>query len=312
MNRRNSNKSASFNSCVEVLQNCEELLGVYNVYDGKSSEFLPIHEYLERVLSINRSKEDLKILATKCGYYMTSLAYTRCNCSFRRISVLNFSEHNRIDLLCNLLVPFLKRENITSFVLANNEYLIKYLEILENQNSNFIKTMSYRMIRLFITFSLNGMLMLSAVVAEFILDQIFLSEDLDNSIRQKVEELISTRSKVDEISDKFINVSKSDPSSEKLNDEIVNSNSKDHRSSTPNHGVEESESSKTKSKESTTPSSEEASRTKENKDDLLSMLFGTLSSSYDPDSLVDFEVDEEETKSMNNFSEPKIFKRGRK
>lgn len=299
MNQRNSNKSASFNSCVEVLQNCEELLGVYNVYDGKSSEFLPIHEYLERVLSINRSREDLKILATKCGYFMTSLAYTRCNCSFRRISVLNFSEHNRIDLLCNLLVPFLKRENITSFVLANNEYLIKYLEILENQNSNFIKTMSYRMIRLFITFSLNGMLMLSSVVAEFILDQIFLSEDLDNSIRQKIEELISTRSKVDEISDKFVNVSKPDNFSKKLSDEIMNTPPRDSK--------DEDDKDPPSSEESIKPSD-----SKSDKDDLLSMLFGTLSSSYDPDSLIDFEVDEGETKSMNNFPEPKIFKRGRK
>lgn len=302
MNQRISNKSASFNSCVEVLQNCEELLGVYNVYDGKSSEFLPIHEYLERVLSINRSREDLKILATKCGYFMTSLAYTRCNCSFRRISVLNFSEHNRIDLLCNLLVPFLKRENITSFVLANNEYLIKYLEILENQNSNFIKTMSYRMIRLFITFSLNGMLMLSSVVAEFILDQIFLSEDLDNSIRQKIEELVSTRSKVDEISDKFVSVSKPDASAKKLGDEIMNTPLRDSKDSKDDEGKDP-------------PSSEEPinpSDSNSDKDDLLSMLFGTLSSSYDPDSLIDFEVDEGETKSMNNFHEPKIFKRGGK
>lgn len=288
--RQKSKKSSSFNSCVEVLQNCEGLLGVYNVQDGVSSEFLPIQDYLVRVLGIKMSRDELKVLATKCGYYMTSLAYTRSNCSFRRISVLNFSEHNRIDLLCNLLIPFLKRENVNSLVMGNNEYLIKYLTILENQNSNFIKTMSYRLIRLFITLNLKGMLMLASVVAEFILDQVFLSEDLDNSVIQKIEELIATREKIDSISEKFSNTVKPSKETKPSEEDLVD---------TKDTNKEESE--------------EELPTPKVNaKEDVLSMLFESFGNDYDPDSLDDFDVEVVETKSIDNFSDGGIFKRRRK
>lgn len=206
-----SNTSPQFNGCLLVLKNMEEVLGVYNLVPSfnTTSELLPIEDYCKTVIKYLKGfkgKSKLELLS-KSGYFLTTLCFIKSICSFKRISLLDFSEVPRVDALAQLLIPFLKRENITEEIEDNVNYLVQYLKVLESKNSNFLNSMSYRYLRLFITLTYARYFKLASIVADFIIDQIFIGEDLDNSVRQKLDDLIDARKYVNVI-DKNYGVTK--------------------------------------------------------------------------------------------------------
>lgn len=206
-----SNTSPQFNGCLLVLKNMEEVLGVYNLVPSfnTTSELLPIEDYCKIVIGYLKGfkgKSKLELLS-KSGYFLTTLCFIKSICSFKRISLLDFSEVPRVDALAQLLIPFLKRENITEEIEDNVNYLVQYLKVLESKNSNFLNSMSYRYLRLFITLAYARYFKLASIVADFIIDQIFIGEDLDNSVRQKLDDLIDARKYVNVI-DKNYGVTK--------------------------------------------------------------------------------------------------------
>ena len=171
-------------------------------------------ELAQRILSIHNENNNLRFLEqisieelTKiksgCGYYIATLCYTNSELNFRREMVLDFKKHTRADLLCRLLVPFLKRENQTKDVMKNIEYISKYLSVLELKDKRFKKTLTYRFIRLFVCFILIGDLSHASMTADFVIQQAFLSEGVDNAVRQNIKDLLDARGRVDEMFDSY-------------------------------------------------------------------------------------------------------------
>lgn len=205
-------------SFADILINCESILGVYNIVGKSGLEFVPIIEFYKKLKKVKGSEEHRKNSMIECGYYMASLSYTRGRCSFQRINILDFSRHNRVDLLADLLIPFNKRENLTRDVKNNIISLVKYLEVLEAQTREFIGTLSYRYIRLFVTLLYLGDYTHASMISEFILDQIFMSEDIDNSVRQKLDTLLKSRKEVDDLADRYVRNSDDDRNSNNIKD----------------------------------------------------------------------------------------------
>ena len=198
-----SKNNPQFNGCLLVLKNMEEVLGVYNLVPSlnQTSELLPINQYLNiipKYLQSCKGRDKLELLS-KSGYFLTTLCFLKSICSFNRISILDFSEVTRVDALAQLLIPYLKRENITEEIENNKIFIQQYLRFLETKNSNFINSMSYRYLRLFTTLAYARYFKLASIVADFIIDQIFIGEDLDNSVRQKLDELMDARKYVETI-----------------------------------------------------------------------------------------------------------------
>lgn len=189
-----------------ILKNCESQLGVYRTVDGSILESLPIVEFYREFISMKKSKEEKRDACIKCGMYMASLTYINFKSNYRSTSVLDFSAHGRVDLLANLLIPFMKRKNVTSAVKDNVKSLVKYLELLEERNKDFIYSLSYRYIRLFIIFMIYGDYSHAGIVAELILNQLFISENIDKAIKLKIEEVIQARREIDKLSDKYVGV----------------------------------------------------------------------------------------------------------
>ncbi|VYU45694.1 hypothetical protein [Clostridium paraputrificum] len=187
-----------------ILKNCESQLGVYKTVDGSMLESLPIVEFYDEFTHMRRSKEEKRDACIKCGMYMASLTYINFKSNYRSTSVLDFSAHGRVDLLANLLIPFLKRKNVTSLVKDNIKSLVKYLELLEERNKDFIYSLSYRYIRLFIIFMIYGDYSHAGIVAELILNQLFISENVDKAIKMKIEEVVYARREIDKISNKYV------------------------------------------------------------------------------------------------------------
>lgn len=172
-----------------VLENCEEVLGICSFDESKSLELLPIAEFYKRYREVKFTDEEIIEVSTKCATYITTLTYISERANFKRISVLEFGAHGRIDLLVELLAPFQKRENISYYVKENIKNIMLYLEVLEKNNIKFINSLSYRFIRLFVVFTMIGDYTHAGILAKFIIEQVFLSEDVDNAVKMKIDEL---------------------------------------------------------------------------------------------------------------------------
>lgn len=195
----------------EVLRECENSLGIYKVVNGSSTnlELLDIKDFISEFNNRTSkfSEEELTRIKSGCGYYIATLCYTNSELNFRREMVLDFKKHTRADLLCKLLVPFLKRENQTKDVMKNIEYISKYLSVLELKDNRFKRTLTYRFIRLFVCFILIGDLSHASMTADFVIQQAFLSEGVDNAVRQNIKDLIDARGRVDDMFDSYTGAS---------------------------------------------------------------------------------------------------------
>ncbi|MNM62908.1 hypothetical protein D3C81_742570 [compost metagenome] len=181
-------------SLQDILKNCETVLGLNELVQNKSMVRMPIEEFFSELQKRNlREKSGTRDVNVSCSHLICSLCYTNSRCNFRRVSVLDFSSHTRIDILANLLLPFRKRENLTKDIKKNALSIMQYLDMLESKNKKFIGTMSYRYIRLFIVFLAVNDYAHASMVVEFLLDQIFLSESLDKAVKQKLKDLVDSK-----------------------------------------------------------------------------------------------------------------------
>jgi hypothetical protein len=181
-------------SLQDILKNCETVLGLNELVQNKSMVRMPIEEFFSELQKRNlREKSGTRDINVSCSHLICSLCYTNSRCNFRRVSVLDFSSHTRIDILANLLLPFRKRENLTKDIKKNAISIMQYLDMLESKNKKFIGTMSYRYIRLFVVFLAVNDYAHASMVVEFLLDQIFLSESLDKAVKQKLKDLVDSK-----------------------------------------------------------------------------------------------------------------------
>lgn len=190
----------------KILKECENYLGVYRTLQGSTTlELLTIEDFIKgfKKMWSNITPEEFKKIKADSSYNLSSLSYTDAVCSYYRESILDLSGHVRVDLLCNLLAPFLKRENVRKSASSSIEALTKYLKLLEENDSRYVRAMSYRYIRLFICFYLIGDYSDCSVIANFIIQQAFISGGVDNSVREHLQDLLSVRKQVDDLYDKY-------------------------------------------------------------------------------------------------------------
>lgn len=190
-------------SLSSILRNCESSLGIFKSVKGQKLETVPILEFFNIYKHLEFSREQLLEAMKTCGYNMASLTYLDFRCTYRKVSVLDFGLHGRVDLLANLLLPYVRRTGVTVLVKNNITYIVSYLELLESKNKDFIKTLSYRYIRLFLVYVLRGDLTHAGMTANFILNQIFISENIDNAIRDKIDDLMNAGKEVEKIKNEY-------------------------------------------------------------------------------------------------------------
>lgn len=182
-----------------LLLSCENSLGVYTSLEGKTLEFLPIEDYCVQYKKLTSTDSDVRGTHLSCGEYLTSLCYLDSLCNYHRVSVLDFSKHRHLDTLANLLIPFTKKTDINKSSVETIDSIILYLALLEKQSISVINSMSYRYVRLFISLVGKSDYAHSSLVANFILNQLFIGTGLDDAIKQKSRELKSAKKKVDRL-----------------------------------------------------------------------------------------------------------------
>lgn len=207
-----ANDSSSYKLMTQqILKDVESNLGVYKALPDSNGtlELLPISKFVEAFRSNwgKMTPEKFTSIKSKCSIYLSSLAYTDAMCNFNRRAVLDFSNHIRVDLLCNLMSIFLKRENISGYAKEDVSGIINYLSLLESRDLRFISSMSYRYIRLFVCFYLIGDYSDCSVISNFIVQQAFVSEGVDNSVRDHLREIVESRKELNSVHEKYTNKS---------------------------------------------------------------------------------------------------------
>lgn len=205
-----TNDSSSYKLMTQqILKDVESNLGVYKALPNSSGtlELLPISKFVEAFKNNwgKMTPEKFTSIKSKCSIYLSSLAYTDAMCNFNRRAVLDFSNHIRVDLLCNLMSIFLKRENISGYAKEDVSGIINYLSLLESRDLRFISSMSYRYIRLFVCFYLIGDYSDCSVIANFIVQQAFVSEGVDNSVRDHLKEIVESRKELNSVHERYTN-----------------------------------------------------------------------------------------------------------
>lgn len=189
-------------SVQHLLKDVETVLGVYNASQVSSTlELAPIETFVEGFKTHwgKITPDKFTTVKSKCSLFLSSLCYTDSMCSFNRRAVLDFSNHIRVDLLCNIMSVFLKRENMTKSSLEDVRGLINYLSLLESRNLKFISSLSYRYVRLVICFYLIGDYSDCSVIANFILQQAFISSGVDNSVREHLKDIVESRKELNSV-----------------------------------------------------------------------------------------------------------------
>ena len=190
----------------KILKECENYLGVYRtLQDSTTLELLPIEKFVQSFKELWKdiTPEEFKKVKSSSSYNLSSLSYTDAICNYYREPVLDLSGHVRVDLLANLLVPFLKRDEVTDKTEENINSIIKYLKLLENNDARYIKAMSYRYIRLFVCFFLISDLSDCSVIANFIIQQAFISGGVDNGVKEHLQDILSIKKQVDDLYERY-------------------------------------------------------------------------------------------------------------
>lgn len=173
------------------LKTLEGLLGLYVLSNNTKISDLPINDFLDTYVKSEAFKKlpKSKQFNGDAMFLLTTLSMLDRRCSFGRVSVLDFRSYTGVDILFDLIYPFQKKENLSNELLKNLDGLKSYLELLETSSLKYINTLSYRYIRVFICLLLVKNYFNASVVGNFIINQIYIGDGIDNSIKIKLEDM---------------------------------------------------------------------------------------------------------------------------
>ncbi len=162
----------------KFISTMEVSLGMNVSVNGSSLKELPLYDFLlvcqKAIKSADRNQLD------KYGYnimqFSRSLSYLNERLTFANQQVLDFQLYDNADVLCCFFLQFQEHRDIENFKKKELSSFIKYMEICEQRNVNLKKTLSYRTIRLFLTFVCMGFHIDASVVCQFIRNQFWISE----------------------------------------------------------------------------------------------------------------------------------------
>ena len=162
----------------KFISTMEVSLGMNVSVNGSSLKELPLYDFLlvcqKAIKSADRNQLD------KYGYnimqFSRSLSYLNERLTFANQQVLDFQLYDNADVLCCFFLQFQEHRDIENFKKKELSSFIKYMEICEQRNVNLKKTLSYRTIRLFLTFVCMGFHTDASVVCQFIRNQFWISE----------------------------------------------------------------------------------------------------------------------------------------
>ena len=162
----------------KFISTMEVSLGMNVSVNGSSLKELPLYDFLLVCQKAIKSADRNQLDKYGCNImqFSRSLSYLNERLTFANQQVLDFQLYDNADVLCCFFLQFQEHRDIENFKKKELSSFIKYMEICEQRNVNLKKTLSYRTIRLFLTFVCMGFHIDASVVCQFIRNQFWISE----------------------------------------------------------------------------------------------------------------------------------------
>lgn len=169
-----------------LLANYNSLLLILGLKSGDND--VPIYDFLvdsrSKFKYYYSDKKSFKNNRIRLESSVAELAKISDSASFTYMGVLDFTPYERIDYLLDLILSYQDVNSVTAYMDDEIKKLIEYMTLLENTNGSVYKnTLSYMTIRNFLMFLVNKHFLHASVYANFIKEQIFLSEGLSPKIK---------------------------------------------------------------------------------------------------------------------------------
>lgn len=192
-------------SLAHILQKLEGILGMYTDVDGVQAVYLPASSFFKYIKARNVKLPDEERIevGSKCNFHLNSIAGLNEITFFNKICILDFSGYDLLDVVVSLSLSFTRRENLNKTAVICTEKLVKYLEVLEVKYSTIKDSMSYRILRLFLVFSTIGLYSSASIIANFFINQAFLSESVDEIIKQPIHVLKKSVKNIEALSKSY-------------------------------------------------------------------------------------------------------------
>lgn len=162
----------------KAISTMEVNLGMNVSVNGSSLKELPLYDFLlvcqKAVKSANRNQ--LIKYSSYITQFSRNISYLNERLTFSNEQVLDFQLYDNADVLCCFFLQFQEHRDIESFKKKELSSFIKYIEICEKNNSNIKRTLSYRTMRLFLTFVCMGFHVDASVISQFLRNQFWISE----------------------------------------------------------------------------------------------------------------------------------------
>lgn len=193
----------------KFISTMEVSLGMNVSVNGSSLKELPLYDFLlvcQKAIK-GADRNQLAKYSWNIMQFSRSLSYLNERLTFANEQVLDFQLYDNADVLCCFFLQFQEHRDIENFKKKELSSFIKYIEICEERNSNLKKTLSYRTVRLFLTFVCMGFHTDASVVCQFVRNQFWISEGFNPrsklSTSERVKILNSVKSERFKYSKKF-------------------------------------------------------------------------------------------------------------
>ena len=185
-----SNDVVVLNSLVSQL---EISLGFNTNVNGSVLRQLPLTQFLVKFSSIVSLADKGRIAEYNSAVqrFNFNLSYLDYRFSFNGVSCLDFTSHEDVYVLIKILMSVNDEEQLKNLRGDKLKAIIGYMVKLEKENPNVHKTLSYRVIRLFLSLVVIGRCFCAFIVCSFIRNQFWIGEGL-NPYSKKTKKSIKT------------------------------------------------------------------------------------------------------------------------
>lgn len=185
-----SNDVVVLNSLVSQL---EISLGFNTNVNGSVLRQLPLTQFLVKFSSIVSLADKGRIAEYNSAVqrFNFNLSYLDYRFSFNGVSCLDFTSHEDVYVLIKILMSVNDEEQLKGLRGDKLKAIIGYMVKLEKENPNVHKTLSYRVIRLFLSLLVIGRCFCAFIVCSFIRNQFWIGEGL-NPYSKKTKKSIKT------------------------------------------------------------------------------------------------------------------------
>lgn len=192
-------KTGSYVKSLSTLVSEFELeLGMNVSVDGGSLKGLPLYDFL-LVMQKTIKSSDKNNVRSYTGYitkFCMKLSYYNDRFSFQNTSVLDFGPYDNSDVLCSFFLQYQEHRDIKDFKKKDLRTFIKYVQLNEQGVYGLKDSLSYRMIRLFLTLVCMGFHVDASVVCQFLRNQFWIFEGLNPRTKLSSDERTKLMNKV--------------------------------------------------------------------------------------------------------------------